>query len=803
MGKIKKLLENELVGGTQSTDIYPVTSTKAVYGEDNVRLDIFLNELRLGIEPKVLQITGFGTDSEKGGNPEVGQCYFRTSERDLRICREKNSKFDTLPFVPGAIYQMLPSKDYVYWTGTNFEGINGCIFNAFDFTQPVKTLKNIGFFGHVDLDRVYHPDVMSYRNLWIKVKQGNQLITRFTNFADSINIGFNVSMDYATMQIIDHSGGTVLRKATAPEDGYFFISYLHESFSGKGLTAIPPEISLNASDNKLYDINLDNFIKEKYYINSSTGEVLSSKTNRTVAIKVPANTKASICTSQYQDTCVFAYSKTYPKVGDTVTPLAKGISAGSGAEPTEEYFSCITPDEGYLLITYWTNKGYKDLIISGIGTTNVLQSEISYIFNKGADSLNFRNLCNFVNLTDVEASNTMTANQVIEEIYEPLREAYPEYITRRSLGKDASGLYDIWLYEFNNSVEEWFSYNNKEEYWNSQNGPDNVLVPGTNNLLPNQFCIQKDFFDSFFTDSYYRLYALSKIGGSTAPTRVTQIEENTIINGKNYYKFTCEGNVEILSSSGYQGIQFWWTKKVSTADQEVLIVSGTHGDEAAGYQGTALALQYLVEHYKENIALRYIHDNVKLLVIPCINMWGANQEPRVRTNSQGMNLNRYVDEDNLAPEQILLYNYIDSIKDNLSFYADFHTSELWNGYGMVYAVTPFGSDLYPAIVHTANYLCKSWFPDKPPYNWNIGSYIATAVTSSDFINNKCGINTTTVEFCGQDLMRFGQCSRWDSKYMKYCIETYLNFLIALCSLRFKNNSKDIINNKFFNHATMS
>ena len=39
MGKIKKILENELVGSTQITDIYPVTSIKAVYDESNERLD--------------------------------------------------------------------------------------------------------------------------------------------------------------------------------------------------------------------------------------------------------------------------------------------------------------------------------------------------------------------------------------------------------------------------------------------------------------------------------------------------------------------------------------------------------------------------------------------------------------------------------------------------------------------------------------------------------------------------------------------------------------------------------------------
>lgn len=42
MGKIKKILENELVGGTQNTDVYPVTSIKAVYDENNERLDHIL-----------------------------------------------------------------------------------------------------------------------------------------------------------------------------------------------------------------------------------------------------------------------------------------------------------------------------------------------------------------------------------------------------------------------------------------------------------------------------------------------------------------------------------------------------------------------------------------------------------------------------------------------------------------------------------------------------------------------------------------------------------------------------------------
>ena len=57
MGKIKKILENELVGGTQTTDIYPVTSIKAVYDENNERLDHILeasNEKLSELESEVI-----------------------------------------------------------------------------------------------------------------------------------------------------------------------------------------------------------------------------------------------------------------------------------------------------------------------------------------------------------------------------------------------------------------------------------------------------------------------------------------------------------------------------------------------------------------------------------------------------------------------------------------------------------------------------------------------------------------------------------------------------------------------------
>ena len=41
-----------------------------------------------------------------------------------------------------------------------------------------------------------------------------------------------------------------------------------------------------------------------------------------------------------------------------------------------------------------------------------------------------------------------TADEVLEHIYEPLRRAHPDYIARRTIGKDDTGTYDMWCYTF-------------------------------------------------------------------------------------------------------------------------------------------------------------------------------------------------------------------------------------------------------------------------------------------------------------------------------------------------------------------
>ena len=70
MGKIKKILENELIGGTQNTDVYPVTSTKAVYDTGNKVLDDYIQHLK-----KTSTFAGVATPTTNPGTPDGNVFY--------------------------------------------------------------------------------------------------------------------------------------------------------------------------------------------------------------------------------------------------------------------------------------------------------------------------------------------------------------------------------------------------------------------------------------------------------------------------------------------------------------------------------------------------------------------------------------------------------------------------------------------------------------------------------------------------------------------------------------------------------
>lgn len=79
MGKIKKILENELIGGTQNTEVYPITSTKAVYDENNTPLSENIEQINTDI---ISSKTGNFTDI---GTEEIASTSSSSAEYDVNI----------------------------------------------------------------------------------------------------------------------------------------------------------------------------------------------------------------------------------------------------------------------------------------------------------------------------------------------------------------------------------------------------------------------------------------------------------------------------------------------------------------------------------------------------------------------------------------------------------------------------------------------------------------------------------------------------------------------------------------------
>lgn len=396
-------------------------------------------------------------------------------------------------------------------------------------------------------------------------------------------------------------------------------------------------------------------------------------------------------------------------------------------------------------------------------------------------------MCQFVSL-EADAANGMenwTGQEVIEKIYEPLREAYPQYIKRKSIGK--SGGFDIWLYEFNNTVEEWFRLDDYVRV-------SNAILPSTNGLTSKQVGIPKDVFLSSFSMDYLNLYPLS-VFSVRKPTLANV--ELSYIGGEEYYILSCEDDIKVSDNA----VDIYWTTRVKTYDQHAMIVSGTHADENAGYLGVALALKYMVEHHSDNAIMDYIYNNVKLSVVPIFNMWGANQTPKDRNAQDGTLMNRWT-VGSLNAEQQILSDYVGSIKDELSYYIDCHTAEWWSNYGYVFAIPYPHAKMIPAIVSTANYLCRHWFPKELALNWNIGKS-SSGMASQSYMAETYGIDAATVEFCGQDLIEFTGCKRWDSKYMTMAVENFLNYILSITSMRIKYNSKYLIDEPLFTRGVMT
>lgn len=165
MGKIRKILETELVGGTQSTDVYPVTSTKAVFDGNNKDLDTILAEMNN-------KITIFPFSNEKDASKYIKELYLQGLPDDIsKILKVelKNSpgKYHSVNIYNGdttiAAYYSTDNlstlKKIVPLKQWGNSGVTGYIFIDFSNFPSKSTVLRINVFSSYTSDINFSPSI--------------------------------------------------------------------------------------------------------------------------------------------------------------------------------------------------------------------------------------------------------------------------------------------------------------------------------------------------------------------------------------------------------------------------------------------------------------------------------------------------------------------------------------------------------------------------------------------------------------------------------------------------------------------
>lgn len=78
-------------------------------------------------------------------------------------------------------------------------------------------------------------------------------------------------------------------------------------------------------------------------------------------------------------------------------------------------------------------------------------------------------------------------------------------------------------------------------------------------------------------------------------------------------------------------------------NRTILLSSGMHTYELSAHFGCGWLIKSIMEKHNDNLMLKYLYENVRIKIIPIVNPWGWNQNPKTYGNVNGVNPNRNFD----------------------------------------------------------------------------------------------------------------------------------------------------------------
>ena len=246
--------------------------------------------------------------------------------------------------------------------------------------------------------------------------------------------------------------------------------------------------------------------------------------------------------------------------------------------------------------------------------------------------------------------------------------------------------------------------------------------------------------------------------------------------------------------------------------QSIYLQAGVHGWEPDPVFALAMITTLIANAYGttsgdglkvDDNSLKFIRENIKVTIVPCVNPYGFNnradcgidKRAQAQNNSKGINLNAAWNSNNSnAAEAIAVRTLIESIKDELSFAIDMH-STVWEDslsrYGCFHAGVNEGSVSLLTVFKTYEWLYKFYNIKYPSIVQGnsvpniLGDGYASIGTMtgvfSSWIYSTYGIESTTMEFSDH----VWTPELHTSVAMSVAVNMYLNQFVQHICARFK------------------
>lgn len=449
------------------------------------------------------------------------------------------------------------------------------------------------------------------RTVPIAVSSGDTVNFSCACYGDTAALAFSEDGETWTCVLVGKSNNAINDYSyTFPYDGYMSISYRCNQFgmsmaltryATNGLAKRVDELEKETLSNSIalgVTVSKDYFSMDGYITvdgTESTGSSYGFK--RTLPIQVYQGDSIEFTLCGYYDSPALSFKTDLSEA--TWTTLLNGTRSTitQGVSDFEYTFT----EDGYIVLSYYATYGldmtlYHPASKGLFKDVEALSKKIQIVDRRYSAFKDFGEQPPANGTSGSFCNMSQGYNQLLADVYEPLRTAYPNYITRENVGKDASGTYDMYIYTFE----------------------------------------------------------------------------------PRYYQ------------------------------QSILLVAGIHANEPDAIASLARIMQLICTSEDED--LKFIRENVKVTVIPCVNVWGFSQSPKKRTNADNVEIQTQWNAENPIAEVANLRPKIFALKDELAFIQDMHTTTN-NTYLDFYGVINKNGKNVRTLFRTNAWLCEQYAKD--------------------------------------------------------------------------------------------